>query len=326
MLKQSGYTTAVFGKWHVGGTVEFGPNAHGFEEFFGFLGPNIDFYTHREVVPHFRTPDLFENTKPVEREGYMTDLITERSVAFIEQQGQRQDKKPFFLYVSYNAPHWPFQPPAPPDQRWEGTPQNRLQGTRKDYVGMVESMDAGVGRILKALADGGLDENTLVMFSSDNGGERLSRNVPFFHHKATLWEGGIRVPCVLRWPGHLPIGKTSEQTVITMDLTASILAATGTAPPKARSLDGMDVLPILKGDVPLVERTLFWRIVEQGIVQKAVRKGRWKYVLDGIEKLEMLFDLETDPGERRSLFYEHPEIARELSRSLKAWEQDVDRR
>ena len=318
MFKSNGYTTAIFGKWHVGGTAEFGPNAHGFDKFFGFLGPNIDFFTHWEVVPHFGTADLFEDTDPVEREGYMTDLITERSVSFIEQQ----DIRPFFLYVSYNAPHWPFQPP---DRRWEATPHNRFEGTREDYVGMVESMDDGVGRILKVLADRGLAGNTLVIFASDNGGERLSRNAPFFHHKATLWEGGIRVPCLFRWPGHLPIGKTSAQTVITMDLTASILAATQTAAPEGRSLDGMDVLPILKGDEPLEERTLFWRIKEQGVVQKAVRKGRWKYVFDGIEQLEMLFDLESDPGERHTLSYVHPDIVRELGQSLEAWEQDVDR-
>ena len=122
MLGDNGYSTAIFGMWHVAcGTIEFGPNVHGFDKFFGFLGPNIDFYTHREVVPHFGVPDLFEDTDPIEREGYMTDLITERSVAFIEQQ----HTKPFFLFVSYNAPHWPFQPP---DRRWEARPENRLEG------------------------------------------------------------------------------------------------------------------------------------------------------------------------------------------------------
>jgi len=319
MLGDNGYSTAIFGKWHVGGTVEFGPNVHGFDKFFGFLGPNIDFYTHRELVPHFRVPDLFEDTDPVECDGYMTDLITERSVAFIEQQ----HTKPFFLFVSYNAPHWPFQPPNRPS---EAQPENRFVGTRKDYASMVERMDEGVGHILKALADRGLAEKTLVIFSSDNGGERLSRNAPFFHHKATLWEGGIRVPCMLRWPGQLPIGKTSEQAVITMDLTASILAATQTAPPEGRMLDGIDVIPILQGEEPLQDRTLFWRILEQGIVQKAVRKGRWKYVFDGLEQLEMLFDLESDPGERHTLFYEYPDRVHELRQSMAAWEQDVNRR
>ena len=180
MLKSNGYTTAVFGKWHVGGTAEFGPNVHGFDRFFGFLGPNIDFYSHREVVPHFRVPDLFEDTSPVEREGYMTDLITERSISFIE----RQDVTPFFLFVSYNAPHWPFQPP---DRRWEARPENRLEGTRKDYARMVERMDEGVGRILKTLADRGLAGNTLVMFSSDNGGRDSCRSERRPHKPSSPW-------------------------------------------------------------------------------------------------------------------------------------------
>ena len=317
MLKNSGYVTGLFGKWHVGGTAEFGPNAHGFDEFFGFLGPNVDFYTHREVVPKPGVPDLFENTEPVEREGYLTHLITERSVRFI----QRHDGTPFFLFVSYNAPHWPFQPP---DRRWEAQPEKRLEGTRRDYVRMIESIDDGVGRILETLSAQGLSRNTLVIFTNDNGGERLSRNVPFFHHKATLWEGGIRVPCLIRWPGQLPSGKTSEQAVITMDLTATILAATGTVPPQGRSLDGMNILPILKGEKPLQERTFFWRIQEEGMVQKAVRRGRWKYVLDGIERLEMLFDLERDPGERYTLYYEHPQVVNELKNSLGTWEKEVN--
>ena len=317
MLKNSGYVTGLFGKWHVGGTAEFGPNAHGFDEFFGFLGPNVDFYTHREVVPKPGVPDLFENTEPVEREGYLTHLITERSVRFI----QRHDGTPFFLFVSYNAPHWPFQPP---DRRWEAQPEKRLEGTRRDYVRMIESIDDGVGRILETLSAQGLSRNTLVIFTNDNGGERLSRNVPFFHHKATLWEGGIRVPCLIRWPGQLPSGKTSEQAVITMDLTATILAATGTVPPQGRSLDGMNILPILKGEKPLQERTFFWRIQEEGMVQKAVRRGRWKYVLDGIERLEMLFDLERDPGERYTLYYEHPQVVNELRNSLGTWEKEVN--
>ena len=317
MLKNNGYATALFGKWHVGSAAESGPNAHGFDEFFGFLGPNVDFYTHRQVVPKPGLFDFFENTEPVEQEGYLTDLITERSVRFI----QHHDGTPFFLFVSYNAPHWPFQTP---DQRWEARPESRLEGTRQDYARMIESIDDGVGRILETLAAQGLSRNTLVVFTNDNGGERLSRNAPFFHHKATLWEGGIRVPCLIRWPGQLPSGKTSEQAVITMDLTASILAATGTVPPQGRTLDGMDILPILKGEKPPKERTFFWRIDEQGIVQKAVRRGRWKYVLDGIEKLEMLFDLESDPGERHTLYYEHPQVVNELRHSLSVWEQEVD--
>ena len=327
MLKNEGYATGIVGKWHMGGTPETGPNAHGFDKFFGHLGANIDFYRHRQVVPQSGVPDLFENAEPVTREGYMTDLITERSVRFIE----RHSGEPFFLFVSYNAPHWPFQPP---DRRWQATPENRLEGTRRDYNGMVERMDQGIGQILEVLDQRGLAAKTLVIFTSDNGGERLSRNAPFFNHKATLWEGGIRVPCLIRWPGQLPAGKTSGQAAITMDLSATILAATGTVPPEGRTLDGIDILPILRGEKPLQERTFFWRIPFLGpctppspywhcAVQKAVRKGRWKYVQDGIEKLDMLFDLENDPSERQTLAYEHPDIVLELKGVLERWEQDI---
>ncbi len=330
MLKNNGYATAIIGKWHMGGRPETGPNAHGFDEFFGHLGANVDFYKHRQVVPKSGVPDLFENTEPVERKGYMTDLITERSVRFIE----RHAGEPFFLFVSYNAPHWPFQPPDPPSRRWEASPENRLEGTRKDYNRMVERLDEGIGQILETLDQRGLAEGTLVIFTSDNGGERLSRNLPFFNHKATLWEGGIRVPCLIRWPGQLPAGKTSEQMAITMDLSVSILVATGTVPPAGRTLDGIDLLPILRGKKPLQERTFFWRIPFLGECtppppywqcsrQKAVRKGRWKYVQDGIENLDMLFDLETDPAERQTLAYQKPEIVRELKSLLESWEQDL---
>ena len=327
MLKNDGYATGVFGKWHVGGTAEFGPNAHGFDEFFGFLGPNVDYYTHRELIPRTGVPDLFENTEPVEREGYMTDLITERSVGFIEQHADH----PFFLYVSYNAPHWPFQPP---DRRWVAYPEERFKGTRRDYNSMVERIDDGIGEILAALDQKRLASKTLVIFTSDNGGERLSRNVPFFHHKVSLWEGGIRVPCLIRWPGQLPAGTTSRQASITMDFSATILAAAGTEPPEGRTLDGINLVPILKGDKPVQDRALFWRTPILGpctpsyanfecMLQKAVRKGRWKYVLDGYEKLELLFDLENDPGEQRSLAYQYPEVVRELRDLGKQWEQEV---
>ena len=328
MVKKNGYVTGLMGKWHMGGTPETGPNAHGFDEFFGHLGANIDFFTHREVVPHCCRPDLFENGEPVKEEGYMTDLITERSVDFIE----RHAGKPFFLFVSYNAPHWPFQPP---DRRWVATPENRLEGTREDYNGMVKRIDDGVGQILDVLEKRGLSENTLVIFTSDNGGERLSRTAPFFNHKATLWEGGIRVPGLVRWPKHLPSGKTSGQAVITMDFSATILAATGSTPPEGRTLDGINIVPILSGKEPPQERIFYWRVPFLGeckpqlpywqcSIQKAVRKGDWKYVRDGVEQVDMLFDLRTDPSERKTLTYEKPELVEEMKRLVASWEQDVD--
>ena len=225
LLKANGYATALIGKWHLGFRREFGPRAHGFDEFFGFLEGAHDYYV----------GGLYEDTTPVRPHGYLTDAITERSVNFI----QRQRSSPFFLEVAYNAVHWPFQPPnRPPTDTARRSGLGLLQlavdsvpATRADYVQMLERADEGVGKILAVLEQRGLARNTLVIFTNDNGGEWLSRNAPFFHRKGTVWEGGIRVPLIIRWPGELPAGKTSGQVALTMDLTASILAATGTRVP-----------------------------------------------------------------------------------------------
>ena len=312
MLKDAGYSTGLFGKWHLGYKNEFAPNAHGFDEFFGLLSGNVDHYSHKERNGEL---DWYEDTKPVEVAGYSTDLITGRAVTFIDKHA----KEPFFLYMAYNAVHWPFQPPGKPaDVR---KPETWVEGTRKDYAAMVEAVDTGVDKILTALDKHGLTKDTLVIVTNDNGGERLSDNGPFFHHKATVWEGGIRVPCVLRWPGRLPAGKVSDQAAITMDLTASALAACGVAPPKGRVLDGIDLLPILSGKAPAAERALFWRIERKDRQQKAVRKGAWKYVRDGA--IELLFDLAKDPGERKDLSYQHPDRVTELKRLLAGWEAEM---
>jgi arylsulfatase A-like enzyme len=186
---------------------------------------------------------------------------------------------------------------------------------------MIERADAGVGEIVAALARLGLTNNTLVIFTNDNGGEWLSNNAPFFHRKDTLWEGGIRVPAIFRWPGHLPAGKTSPQAGLTMDLTATILAATKTAVPAQAGLEGIDLLPLLAGNAPL-ERTLFWRIAVPTRQQRAVRKGNWKLLVDGDDLL--LFDLRADPGERRDLAAQRPDLVRQLRDLLAAWEKDVD--
>ena len=184
---------------------------------------------------------------------------------------------------------------------------------------MLQRADEGVGEILAALDRAGIVDNTLVIFTNDNGGEWLSQQGPLFHRKGSVWEGGIRVPLILRWPDHLPADTTSSQVAITMDLTASILAATGTAVPAALELEGIDLLPILQGETPLVERQLFWRVPRRD--QMAVRLGDWKLVSDGGELL--LFSLPTDPGERRDLAAEHPDVVRRAVELLEAWEQEV---
>jgi arylsulfatase A-like enzyme len=186
---------------------------------------------------------------------------------------------------------------------------------------MLERADQGIGRILEALDRAGLRQNTLVIFTNDNGGEWLSRNAPLFHRKATLWEGGIRVPLILRWPGELPAGKVSGQVAITMDLTASILAAAGAHLPPGFRPDGVDILPILRGQAPLLERRLFWRWDRPGRQQRAVRSGQWKLLVDGTHLL--LFDLSVDPGERTDLAAGRPDLVAVLKRLLAEWEAEV---
>jgi arylsulfatase A-like enzyme len=316
LLKDAGYRTGLFGKWHLGYRKENAPNAHGFDEFFGFLAADLDYYAHREATGE---PGLYENTRLVQRKGYLTDLITESALAFLAKNARR----PFFLEVAYNAPHWPFQTPGKPSDVRTSKTYGPETGTRADYVRMVEHLDQGIGKLLAALDKHGLTKDTLVIFFSDNGGERLSNNGPFFHGKYTLWEGGLRVPGLVRWPGVVPAKTVSRQAVITMDLTASILAATGVKPAVGLPLDGEDVLPIVAGKKPARERTFFWRLnrPDEQFGQKAVRRGKWKYVAD--REMELLFDLEKDPGERRTLAYQHPEVVAALRKALAEWEKGL---
>ena len=254
LLKANGYATAPIGKWHLGYKREYCPLAHGFDEFFGFLEGAHDYYV---------AGGLYENTTPVQPRGYLTDEITDRSVAFIA----RQRSAPFFLEVAYN---------------------------------------------------------------NDNGGEWLSRNAPFFHRKGTLWEGGIRVPLIMRWPGELPAGKTSAQVALTMDITASILSATGTKPPQSYRADGIDLLPVLRGRVPRIERRVFWRfppnaspdLTPLGRQQRVVRAGHMKLLVEGGHFF--LFDLAADPGERTDLAAQRPNVVRSLWGLIQEWEKSVD--
>ena len=321
LLKSNGYSTGLIGKWHLGDRSEFGPLRHGFEEFFGFLGGALDYYTHRRGDGR---PDLYENTTPIETPAYLTDEITRRAVGFVERHSQT----PFFLEVAYNAVHWPFEPPDMPPSARHGAGQSLYQGpndsvpaTRRDYVRMLERADEGVGKILAALDRRGLTKNTLVIFTNDNGGEWLSRNAPLTNRKNTLWEGGIRVPLILRWPGVLPANKVSPQVAITMDLTATILGVSSTSVPVTHKLEGINLLPRLTGQAPIVERELFWRGKRPALL-RAVRSGAWKLVQNGINFY--LFDVVQDPGERHDLTALHPALVHRLSARIDAWEKDVD--
>ncbi len=319
LLKNNGYATALIGKWHLGYIPEKRPNAHGFDYFFGLRSGYHDYYTHRSRDGE---PDLWENDEPIEVEGYMTDLITERAVSFIE----RSANGPFFIDVAYNAPHWPYQVPDRPSVSRGSArhlmPSDSSTSTREDYVAMVERVDDGVGEILATLERLGLAENTIVIFTNDHGGEWLSSNAPFFHRKWTVWEGGIRVPTIIRWPGKIAGGRVSDQVGITMDLTASVLAATATPVPEGADLEGVDLFPVLRGLVPEIERTLFWRTSAGGQRQKAVRSGDWKLVIDGTH--QMVFNVRRDLGERNDLAGERQDVARRLRALLRDWEEDVD--
>ncbi len=283
LLRDAGYVTGMFGKWHLGSRPENGPNRHGFDEFFGLLGGNIDYFSHTDST---LAPDLYENTTPVKKMGYITDLITERSADFI----QRHRSKPFFLYTAFNAPHWPMQ--GPDDAKKKITPGKNWNSTdRPTYITMVERMDVEIGKILSALKENGLEENTLVLFCSDNGGDRASRNAPLSGRKGQLREGGIRVPCIARWPNVIPAGTVSSQAAITMDLSATILSAARIRPP--HSLDGITLLPYIGGFRQEVEQTFVWRSDWRG--EKAVRWGKWKWLKE--KEKEYLFNLKEDIGE-----------------------------
>ncbi|MDP3068693.1 MAG: sulfatase-like hydrolase/transferase [Opitutaceae bacterium] len=313
-LKTAGYATGAFGKWHLGYRDEFNPVRRGFDEYFGELLGHSDYYTHTYYDGTYALRDGLERVKA---EGYLTDLINRRAAEFVRKHAH----EPFFLYVPHLAVHAPFQPPGRPKP--SVTKSNMYDGDRRIYAAMVEKVDEGLGLILAELERAGVLDNTLVVLSSDNGGERYSDNSPLSHKKSTLWEGGIRVPCLMRWPARLPRGVVTPQVAITMDLSATFASIAGAPPQPGRPWDGIDLLPILTGHRAPEPRTLFWRIDRAGRQQKAVRHGAWKYLQDG--NVEQLFDLNTDIGERRDLFFQRPEIFADLKARLAAWEAEMAR-
>ena len=230
LLKANGYDTSLVGKWHLGWKPEFGPNRHGFDEFFGVLSGAVDYFTHKAADAPAAAPTvapiLWQNLAPIERVGYLTDLLSDKAVEVIS----RPHAKPFFLSLHYTAPHSPWE--GPEDEAIGHTthgPGPMIEGgSLKIYGAMMKSMDAGIGRVLKALERAKIDRDTLVIFTSDNGGERYSYNWPFSFQKMYLYEGGTRVPAIVRWPGVIPAGRVTDQPAITMDWTATILGVTGT--------------------------------------------------------------------------------------------------
>jgi arylsulfatase A len=313
-LKDAGYTTGAFGKWHLGYKDIYNPVNRGFDEYFGELLGHSDYYNHTYVDGTYALRDGLE---PVRMKGkYFTDLVNKRATNFVRKNAG----KPFFLYVPHLAVHAPFQPPDAPETP-SVTRQTMVTGSREIYKAMLERIDDGVGMIYAELEKAGILDNTLIVFSSDNGGERWASNLPFFHHKATLWEGGIRVPCLMSWPKGLPKGVKSDQAGITMDLAATFLKAAGRDLPNEVPFDGIDLLPHLTGKKSLADRTFYWRMVRSNRNVKAIRHGQWKYLRDS--GMDLLFDLNEDPGERINLNYQHPEMVAHLKAKLKTWEAEM---
>jgi arylsulfatase A-like enzyme len=315
LLRDSGYATALVGKWHLGFPPHFGPLKSGYQEFFGVLSGAMDYFTHRDTAG---VHDLWEGEKEVHRKGYLTDLISERAVKFVK----RKRKEPFFLSVHYNAPHWPWE------TREDEAESKRIEkiyhfdgGSVATYLTMIRQMDEGIGRILAALKSSRNENNTIVVFTSDNGGERYSDTWPLIGKKMDLLEGGIRVPYIVRWPAKVKAGGVTAQHAITMDWVATFLDAAGVAADKNYPLDGTSLLQVLQKPKKTFGRELFWKMLYRN--QKAMRSGDWKYL--SIEGDEFLFNLAKDERERANYGKREPKRLADMRARFLAWEEALPR-
>jgi arylsulfatase A-like enzyme len=318
LLRSIGYRTALVGKWHLGTAAECSPLRHGYDHFFGIHGGAADYFTHEFAVPPTGRSDLYENDAPVERNGYLTDLLTAEAIREIERNATAN--QPFFLSLHYTAPHWPWE--GPNDEVVSKLLQTIFHtdgGSLETYATMVRSLDDGVGRVLDVLARLQLERNTIVVFTSDNGGERFSDMWPFSGMKAELLEGGIRVPTLLRWPDRIAGGAINDQVIATMDWLPTLLAAVGGRVDARYPSDGENLLPTFLGQTAPRPRTIYWRFKAND--QCAVREGNWKYLKIGAN--EFLFDVVADPRERANLAKRHPEMFQRLKTAYAAWDRTM---
>ena len=315
-LKKAGYQTAIVGKWHLGLEAPDTPNDRGFDLFHGFLGDMMDdYYHHRRHDRNY----MRLNRRTIEPEGHATDLFTRWAIDYL--RSRRGNQAPFFLYLAYNAPHDPIQPPP----EWLARVTSREPGIgekRARLVALIEQMDDGIGQVLMALRARGLDRDTLIIFTSDNGG-LLSvggTNGSLRGGKQDLYEGGIRVPMIAAWPGRIPAGSQSGRVALHMDLYATICEAAGLR--VGPRIDGRSILPALRGEnQPEAARDLFWMRREGGTKYRgqdyyAVRRGPWKMLHNAPFEPLQLFNLERDPGEQQDLAAREPKIVQELTAAL----------
>lgn len=309
LLKKQGYTTAIVGKWHVGIEPEYRPLQRGFDEFYGFLGHGAHDYFNLQITDEYTS--IYRNDKPINDTGYLTHNLAREAVSFIE----RHRAQPFFLYLPFSAVHWPLQAPQEYVKRFNTPDKNR-----NIYLAMLACMDEGIGKVLDALERTGVDENTLIIFFSDNGGAKknFANNGILRDYKQSVYEGGIRVPFIVSWPGRLPKGTVCSEPIISLDVTPTILSAASVDLPGDRIYDGRNMLPVLRGETEStggrLHKTLFW---DDGSDQWAVRAGKWKVISrrDSIE----LYDLAADVGEKHNLAAQQPQVLRELKSLHAQW-------
>ncbi|QGY44083.1 sulfatase-like hydrolase/transferase [Maribellus comscasis] len=311
-MKDAGYTTGAFGKWHLGYKPEFNPVHHGFDQFYGYVSGNVDYISHRDGIG---LHDWWLNADTSYEKGYVTDLISNHALEFIENN---QDK-PFFLYLPHEAPHYPYQGRNDKADRLPGA-EFEAHGSRPDkkqaYKEMIEIMDENIGRIFEKLNQLNLQNNTLVFFCSDNGATNMGSNGSLNGFKTSLWEGGHRVPAIAWYPKKIDAGQTTDATILSMDILPTFLKIIGTTPED--NLDGIDFANLMFNNKNPEERPVFWRYRGQW----AVRKGEWKYLK--IKEDEYLFNLKNDLGEKDNLMGSNAEKADELKALLKQWETEMD--
>ena len=320
-LKAAGYQTSLVGKWHMGVQDKNSPLRHGYEHFWGIRGGGVDYFTHDirratgggEGEASGSTPDLWDGDVRVEATGYFTDLLGEHAAREIARMSG--ESRPFLLSLHFTAPHWPWEGPGDEEVARKLTNAFHFDGGNiATYRRMVESLDRNIGQVLAALNASGRADDTIVVFSSDNGGERFAKTWPFNGMKGELLEGGIRTPLLVRWPGRVARGSTSEQVAITMDWVPTFLDAAGVKPAKRAATDGASLLPALL-EARVTERDLYWRYKAND--QAAMRRAQWKYLR--INGAEYLFDVVADPQERANLKTHYPERFAALKGDWEKW-------
>jgi arylsulfatase A-like enzyme len=316
LLREAGYGTALVGKWHLGYPPHFGPLRSGYDTFFGIMAGGVDYFTHCSSAGQH---DLYIGEEPHREVGYLTDVFSQRAIEQVRQRAaDARNGKPFFLSLHYTAPHWPWE--TRDDAHVAADVAKNLfhldGGNVEAYRRMIHHMDEGIGQLVAALRDEGLLEDTLIVFTSDNGGERFSDNWPLVGGKMDLTEGGIRVPWIAHWPAVIPAGATSAQHCLTMDWSATMLDVGGGKPHPDWPIDGVSLAALLRDPAHRFDRPMAWRMNHRG--QRALREGRWKYLQ--VDGHEYLFDIDADARERANLAKREPQRLQAMRERWLAWD------